>query len=72
MEPYKKDHWQRLGEIYIQAQKFAEAIPAYEKAAEIDPGDIRIWEVLKDLYSGSNMPDKAQQAEAKMQELKKL
>jgi tetratricopeptide (TPR) repeat protein len=72
LEPFRKDHWINLGDIYVQQQKFADAIAPFEKAIEIDPGDAKLWEVLKDLYTSNNMPDKAKKAEEKIAELNKL
>ena len=71
LEPFRKDHWINLGDIYVQQQKFADAIGPFEKAIEIDPGDAKLWEVLKDLYTSNNMPDKAKKAEEKIAELNK-
>lgn len=72
LEPNRREHWINLGDIYVQLQKFESAIQPYEKAIELDPGDAKLWEVLKDLYTNANMPDKAKQAELKIEELKKL
>jgi len=72
LEPFRKDHWLSLGDIYIQEQKFAEAIPPYEKAVEIDLGDSEIWRALRDIYQNLGMQDKAKKAEEKLEELKKL
>lgn len=72
LEPFRKDNWVSLGDIYVQEQKFAEAILPYEKAVEIDPGDSEIWKVLRDIYQNLSMPDKAKKAEEKLEELKKL
>jgi tetratricopeptide (TPR) repeat protein len=72
LEPFRKDHWMNLGYTYIQEQKFAEAIVPFEKAAEIDPGDAKIWEALKDLYTNNGSPEKAKVAEDKMNELNNL
>ena len=72
LESFRKEHWVNLGYAYIQEQKFAEAIVPFEKAGEIDPGDTKIWEALKDLYLNNGQPDKAKVAEDKFNELNKL
>ncbi|MFH2035975.1 MAG: tetratricopeptide repeat protein [Candidatus Zixiibacteriota bacterium] len=72
LEPYKKGHWLNLGDALIKVGKFSEAIPPFEKASELDPGDIRILQTLSDLYASNKMPEKAKQAKAKMEELQKM
>ncbi len=71
LEPTRKDNWVSLGDIYVQEQKFSDAIPPYEKAVEIDPNDGEIWKVLRDIYQNLGMADKAKKAESKLAELSK-
>ena len=71
LEPDVKSHWVSLGDCLIRQEKFKEAIPAYEKAVELDPKDLAVWELLADLYSTNSMPDKAAKAKQKVAELKK-
>jgi tetratricopeptide (TPR) repeat protein len=72
LDPEQKDHWVNLGDTYIQQQKFEEAIVPFEKALELDPGDVRLWETIIDLYESAKMPDKAKEARARAEELKNL
>jgi tetratricopeptide (TPR) repeat protein len=72
LESFRKEHWINLGYAYIQEQKFEEAIVPFEKALEIDPGDTKVMEVLKDLYANNGNPEKAKEIEAKMNELNKM
>jgi len=62
----------KVARQYAEDGQFEEAILPYEKAVEIDPGDIRIWESLGDLYTTNKMPEKAKEAKAKAEELKNL
>ncbi len=70
MSPQIFDFWINMGDCYIQLQKFKEAVEPYEKAAEIDPSDIKLWEVLLSLYETQGFPEKAKTAEAKIKELR--
>lgn len=70
MSPQIFDFWINLGDCYIQLQKFKEAVEPYEKAVEIDPSDIKLWEVLLSLYETQGFPEKVKTAEAKIKELK--
>ncbi len=70
MSPQVFDFWVNLGDCYIKLQKFKKSIEPYEKATEIDPADVRLWEVLVDLYETQGFPDKAKSAEAKIKELR--
>ena len=72
LESFRKEHWINLGYAYIQEQKFAEAIVPFEKALEIDPGDVKVMEVLKDLYANNGKPEKAKEIETKISELNKM
>jgi tetratricopeptide (TPR) repeat protein len=67
-----KDFYINKGDCLIQLKRFDEAIGPYEKAAEEDPGDFKVWEVLGDLYESNGMMDKAKEARDKAEELKNL
>ena len=67
-----KDNYISIGDILVQKQQFCDAISPYEKALEEDPGDIKLYEVLGDLYESCKMPEKAEEARAKAEELKNL
>jgi tetratricopeptide (TPR) repeat protein len=70
MSPQVFDFWVNLGDCLIQLRQFKDAIEPYEKALEIDPNDVKLWEVLLSLYETQGFPDKARNAEAKIKELK--
>jgi len=70
MSPGVFDFWVNMGDCYIQLRQFKDAIEPYEKALEIDPGDIKLWEVILSLYETQGFPEKAKKAEAKIKELK--
>ena len=70
MSPRVFDFWINMGDCYIQLQKFKEAVEPYEKAVEIDPSDIKLWEVLLSLYETQGFPEKVKNAEAKIKELR--
>jgi tetratricopeptide (TPR) repeat protein len=61
-----------LGRTYINMQKFLEAIRPYELLVQNDPRNVDAWERLKELYQYTNNDEKAAEAEAKAEELKKL
>lgn len=69
ISPQVLDFWVNLGDCRIQLQQFKEAIEPYEKALEIDPNDVKLWEVLFSLYETQGFPEKAKNAEAMMKEL---
>ena len=48
------------------------AIRPYELLLENDPGNVNAWERLADLYEINKMPNKAQEAKARVKELKNL
>ncbi len=70
MSPRIFDFQVNLGDCYIQLRQFKEAIEPYEKALEIDPSDIKLWEVLLSLYETQGFPEKVKTAEAKIKELR--
>lgn len=72
LEPHIKDHWRNKGDCQIQLGKFCKAVESFEKYVEQDPGNIKVWETLTDLYTSCDQPDKAKDAEAKTNELKNL
>ncbi|UCD95534.1 MAG: hypothetical protein JSU69_05650 [Candidatus Zixiibacteriota bacterium] len=72
LQPMIKENWIDLGDIYIKLERFEDAIVPYEKATELDPGDERLWEVLYDLYQSNGMTEKANEAKAKLEELRGL
>jgi tetratricopeptide (TPR) repeat protein len=72
LEPNDAGVLDYLGRAYIQTGKFKEAIVPYEKLVENDPGNVEAWERLEELYRYTNQPDKADQAKAKAEELRKL
>ncbi|UCD17661.1 MAG: tetratricopeptide repeat protein, partial [Candidatus Zixiibacteriota bacterium] len=72
LEPYQKEHWISIGDCLLRLEKFTEAIDPYEKAVEVDPGDLAVWELLLDLYRSEKMDDKVKEAAAKIEELKNL
>lgn len=61
-----------LSRAYIILEQSENAIPPLEKIVQIDPGNLDAWERLADIYKYNGMPDKAKQAQAKVDELKKL
>lgn len=52
-------------------EKFKAAIPYFEKAAELKKDDAVLWQQLGRLYANLNMPDKANAAFKKVDELNK-
>lgn len=70
VSPHIFDFWVNLGDCFIQMQQFKDAVEPYEKALEIDPADIKLWEVLLSIYETQGLPEKAKTAEAKIKELK--
>jgi len=71
LRPAEKRYWVYLGDSYISAQKFKDAIAPYEKAVELDPNDAAVWSSLAELYGSHNMPDKAARARATAEKLSK-
>jgi tetratricopeptide (TPR) repeat protein len=61
-----------LSRGYVNLGHSKDAITPLEKIVNIDPGNLDAWERLADIYKYNNMPDKANQAQAKVDELKKL
>lgn len=72
IDPSDNDVLDYLGRAYINSENTKAAIKPYEMLVENDPGNIDAWERLKDLYEFNGMPDKAKDAEARAEELKKL
>jgi superkiller protein 3 len=69
MNPNVKDYWINLGDCLLQMQKFEEAMVPYEKALELDPTDIKLMEVLLDIYQTQGHSEKAEALSARMEEL---
>lgn len=61
-----------LGRAYIRIPDVKAAIRPYELMVSNDPGNVNAWEKLADLYQFNGMADKAEEAKAKAEELKKL
>lgn len=72
LAPCDIDALDYLGRTYIQMAKFKEAIGTYEKLVECDRGNVDAWERLEELYRYNGMPEKADQAKATAEELRKL
>lgn len=72
LAPCDIDALDYLGRTYIQMAKFKEAIGTYEKLVECDRGNVESWERLEELYRYNGMPEKADQAKATVEELRKL
>lgn len=70
ISPQIFDFWVNLGDCYIQLRQFTDAIEPYVKALEIDPGDIKLWEVLLSIYETQGFPEKAKSTEARIKELR--
>ena len=67
-----KDVLDYLGRAYIKLEDTKAAIRPYEMLLELDPGDADAWERLSELYRYNGMQDKADEAKAKADELKKI
>jgi len=61
-----------LSRAYINMSKTKEALVPLEKIVELDPGNLDAWRRLAEIYEYNGMPDKAKQAQAKVDELKNL
>ncbi len=61
-----------LGRAYIMLGETKSAIRPYELLVEQNPGNADAWERLSELYEYNGMPDKAEEAQAKADELKNL
>ncbi len=62
-------NWTSLGDCYLRLAKWNDAIRAYEKVAELDPGRAVIWDNLVALYNQVGQTDKAAAAAAKAKAL---
>jgi tetratricopeptide (TPR) repeat protein len=51
--------YERLGERYVEMQRFADAIAAYEKTVQLDPRNSKAAFALSQLYVQSGVPMKA-------------
>ncbi len=72
IDPTDNDALDYLGQAYIQMGDFKRAVEPYEKLLENDPGNLDAWERIEELYRYTDQPDKAENAKAKIEELKKL
>lgn len=72
LEPCDIDALDYLGRTYIQMTKFQDAITTYEKLVDCNQGSLEAWERLEELYRYNNLPDKADKAKARVEELRKL
>jgi tetratricopeptide (TPR) repeat protein len=72
VNPDDNDALDYLGRTYIQMGDFKRAVDPYEKLLENDPGNLDAWERIEELYRYTDQPDKAENAKAKIEELKKL
>jgi len=61
-----------LGRAYIKLENTKRAIRPYEMLVSNDPGNADAWERLAELYQYNGMPQKAEEAQAKAEELKNL
>ncbi len=46
----RQDKLEEKADIFVNNDKFAKAIPIYERILNIDPGDFRIWANVMELY----------------------
>jgi eukaryotic-like serine/threonine-protein kinase len=51
IEPQNADGWRRLGRVYQESDRLAEALTTYQKASEVQPGHFRNYQGLCQLYS---------------------
>ena len=58
-EPDDPTAYERLGERYVEMQRFADAIAAYEKTVQLDPRNSKAAFALAQLYVQSGTPMKA-------------
>lgn len=69
LKPDDESYWIYVGDNYITLQKFSDAIAPYEKAVELDPTNVKVWQNLVDLYSANGQTDLSKVASAKVTEL---
>jgi len=70
MSPNIKDYWINHGDCLLQMQEFEEAMVPYEKGLELDSTDIKLMEVLLDIYNSQQLTEKAEALSAKLEELR--
>ncbi|MEE9441615.1 MAG: hypothetical protein V3V99_03000 [candidate division Zixibacteria bacterium] len=70
--PFDQDVMDFLSRAYIMTENWDKAITVYEKMVENDSGNTDAWERLCELYGFNKMQDKADEACARVEELKKL
>src|SRR5260370_24552556 len=55
--------------VYSDESRYADAVDAFQKAAQLMPKDAEFWRSLADSYSKMNEPAKSQEAMQKSQEI---
>src|SRR5439155_599092 len=51
IEPLNGDVWRRLGDVYQDVSKFPQAVAAYQKAADVQPGYFKNYQALCSLHA---------------------
>lgn len=69
LKPDDKSYWIYVGDNCITLQRFTDAIPPYEKAVELDPTNVKVWQNLVDLYKNNGQLKESKAAAAKVAEL---
>ena len=59
MNPGKADGWIALGNALMDAQRFGEAVDAYQKALELDPKNVDVRVDMGTCYRGIGRSDRA-------------
>jgi len=54
--------WFSLGRHYLDAKRFADAVPQFEQAVKLDPAYAAAWVALGDAHNGAGEPEKARAA----------
>jgi predicted Zn-dependent protease len=57
--------WMKIGVAYLEANRFSDAIPALQRATEIEPRFWVHWALLSDAYKGIGNSILANQAQAR-------
>jgi len=60
--PRDPEAWLLLGQIHFECGSHADALAAYSKAMELNPGDYRVWFNIGELYSACEQHQDAQTA----------
>jgi tetratricopeptide (TPR) repeat protein len=72
IEPNDVSALDYLSRAYINLDRTKDAIPPLEKIVDLDPGNLDAWQRLAEIYKYNGMPEKAKQAQAKIDELKNM